>query len=52
MPGNYIIGYGAISKKVQEKLFKKEAEKILKISECIKNKEVLKKELFKPVANK
>lgn len=42
MPGNYIIGYGAISKKVQEKLFKKEAEKILKISECIKNKEVLK----------
>ena len=42
MPGNYIIGYGAKSKKVQEKLFKKEAEKILKISECIKNKEVLK----------
>ncbi|HIG0357635.1 TPA: EFR1 family ferrodoxin [Clostridium sporogenes] len=32
MPGNYIFGYGAKNEKVQEKLFAKEAQKIIHIS--------------------
>lgn len=38
MPGNYILGYGAKSKKVQEKLFAKEVKKIIHISDCVKIK--------------
>ncbi len=38
MPGNYIFGYGAKSKKVQEKLFEKEAKKIIHIFDCVKIK--------------
>ncbi|MBW6411604.1 EFR1 family ferrodoxin [Clostridium weizhouense] len=38
MPGNYILGYGAKSEKVQEKLFAKEANKIIYISEYVNGK--------------
>ncbi|MDU4596732.1 MAG: EFR1 family ferrodoxin [Clostridium sporogenes] len=38
MPGNYIFGYGAKSKKVQEKLFAKEAKKIIYIADSVKIK--------------
>lgn len=38
MPGNYIVGYGAISKSIQEKMFKKEKDKVAYISDFIKNK--------------
>ncbi len=38
MPGNYILGYGARSKKVQDKLFIKEKKKIIYIYDCIKIK--------------
>ncbi|MFV3011119.1 EFR1 family ferrodoxin [Clostridium botulinum] len=44
MPGNYILGYGAKSKKVQEKLFVKEAKKITYISNYVKVKKECKVE--------
>lgn len=39
MPGNYIMGYGAKSEKIQKKLFAKEAEKVKYICRCISFKE-------------
>lgn len=38
MPGNYILGYGAKSKEIQDKLFAKEGKKIIYISDCVKSK--------------
>lgn len=38
MPGNYILGYGAKNKEIQDKLFAKERKKIIYISDCVKSK--------------
>lgn len=39
MPGNYIFGYGAKSKKVQKKLFEKESKRIVDIYDCVKTRQ-------------
>lgn len=52
MPGNYIPGYGAKSKNVQDKLFAKEARRISYISDFIRNKKECKIEKSKMIIDR